>query len=136
MSTIPAHDRGEFTYCRRCRGYRLRRHARTGEAVPGSPAQSAKPACRSRRLGEAFGFGHRFLDGADHVESGLGKVVILTFAQTLEGFDRVFELDLNAGRAGEHRRHVEWLRQEALDLAGAGNGELVLFGKLVHAENG
>ena len=32
--------------------------------------------------------------------------------------------------------HMEGLRQEALDLAGAGDDELVLFGQLVHAENG
>jgi hypothetical protein len=30
---------------------------------------------------------------------------------------------------------VERLRQEALDLAGAGDGELVLFRKLVHAQD-
>ena len=31
---------------------------------------------------------------------------------------------------------VEGLRQEALDLAGAGDGELVVLGELVHAEDG
>jgi hypothetical protein len=32
-----------------------------------------------------------------------------------------------AGRAGEHLGDEERLRQEALDLAGAGNRQLVLF---------
>src|SRR3546814_1600080 len=49
--------------------------------------------------------------------------------------DRVFQLDELAGDAGEHVGHVEGLRQEALDLAGAADGELVLFGQLVHAED-
>ncbi len=40
------------------------------------------------------------------------------------------------GRPGEDFRHVEGLRQEALDLAGAGHGELVLFRQLVHPQDG
>ncbi len=39
------------------------------------------------------------------------------------------------GDAGEHFRHVERLRQEALDLARAVHGLLVLFRQLVHAED-
>src|SRR4029079_7073394 len=41
-----------------------------------------------------------------------------------------------AGRAGEHFGDEERLRQEALDLPGSGHRDLVLFGKLIHAENG
>ena len=37
--------------------------------------------------------------------------------------------------AGEDFRDVERLTQEALDLAGAVDGELVLGGKLVHTQN-
>ena len=40
------------------------------------------------------------------------------------------------GEAGEDLGHVEGLGQEALDLPGAGHGQLVLFRELVHAENG
>eukprot|EP00962_Isochrysis_galbana_P031658 scaffold10307_cov120-Isochrysis_galbana.AAC.5 len=32
--------------------------------------------------------------------------------------------------------HVEGLREEALDLAGACDGHLVVLGELVHAEDG
>ena len=53
-----------------------------------------------------------------------------------EALDGVGEVDELAGRAGEDFGDVERLRQEALDLAGAGHGDLVLFGQLVHAENG
>ena len=41
-----------------------------------------------------------------------------------------------AGDAGEDLGDVEGLRQEALDLARARHDQLVLFGQLVHAENG
>ena len=41
-----------------------------------------------------------------------------------------------AGDAGEHFGDVERLGEEALDLAGAADGQLILFRKLVHAEDG
>src|SRR5690606_3754081 len=41
-----------------------------------------------------------------------------------------------ARRTGEHLSHEEGLRQEAFDLTSARNRELVLFRKLIHAENG
>ncbi|KIU01213.1 hypothetical protein QU38_02455, partial [Staphylococcus aureus] len=63
-------------------------------------------------------------------------MIVLAFAKALEALDGVGELDELAGRAGEHLGDVERLRQEALDLAGAGHGQLVLFGQFVHAENG
>src|SRR3546814_10187968 len=62
-------------------------------------------------------------------------MVIFAIDHRLEALDRVFQLDELAGDAGEHFGHVEGLRQEALDLAGAADGELVLFGQLVHAED-
>src|SRR5271165_668669 len=78
----------------------------------------------------------RLLDRSDHVEGRLRQVVVLAFDDAFEALDRVRDLDLNAGRAGENGRDVERLRQEALDLAGARDDLLVLLGKLVHAENG
>jgi hypothetical protein len=39
-------------------------------------------------------------------------------------------------RAGEHLGHVEGLREEALDLARARHGQLVLLAQLVHAQDG
>jgi hypothetical protein len=38
--------------------------------------------------------------------------------------------------AGEDLRHVEGLAEEALDLPGAGHGQLVLFAQFVHPEDG
>src|SRR6476620_933861 len=86
--------------------------------------------------GEFLGLGYRLLDGADHVEGLLWQMVVLAVAEPLEALDGVGEVDELAGRAGEHFGDVERLRQEALDLAGARHGDLVLFRELVHAENG
>src|SRR5215831_2991125 len=86
--------------------------------------------------GELFGLGHGLLDRADHVKRSLRQMVVLALAQTLEALDGVGEIDELARRTGEHLGHMEGLRQEALDLAGSGHCDLVLFGKLVYAENG
>src|SRR5918997_3859226 len=69
----------------------------------------------SRFGSQALGLLDGFLDGADHVEGGLGKVIVLAVDQTLEALDGVFKRDELAGRTGEDVRHVERLRQEALD---------------------
>src|SRR5438045_1903252 len=52
------------------------------------------------------------------------------------GVDRVRDGVELAGDAGEDFGDVERLAQEALDLAGAADGQLIFFGKLVHAEDG
>jgi hypothetical protein len=44
-----------------------------------------------------------------------------------EAFDGVADLDVFAFGAGEDFGHVEGLAEEALELAGAGDGELVVF---------
>src|SRR5438552_17801234 len=69
-----------------------------------------------------------FFDGADHIEGGFRQVIVLAFADRAEALDGVGEIDELAGRTGEDFSDVERLRQEALDLAGAGHGDLVLFG--------
>ena len=76
------------------------------------------------------------LDGADHVEGRFRQMVVFALAQALEAADGVGEVDEHARRAGEHFGDMERLRQEALDLARARHGQLVLFRKLVHAEDG
>jgi hypothetical protein len=58
------------------------------------------------------------------------------FAEALERVDGVLEAGVDAGEAGEDLGDVERLAEEALDLPGAGHDELVLFGELVHAEDG
>src|SRR6185312_6708286 len=67
-----------------------------------------------------------FFDGADHVERRFRQMVVLAFAETAEALDGVGEVDEFAGRTGEDFSDVERLRQEALDLAGARHGQLVL----------
>src|SRR4029078_1032429 len=81
----------------------------------------------------------RFLEGLFdrpyHVERLLRQRVALSVHDHVEALDRVFQRDVLAFLAGEVARHRERLRQEALDLAGARDGELVLRRQLVHAEN-
>src|ERR671930_2688849 len=78
----------------------------------------------------------RLLDRADHVEGLLGQVVVLAVEDLREALDRVLELHVLAGRAGELLGDEVRLRQEALDLARAGDDEAVLVGELVDAEDG
>src|ERR1043166_2662362 len=92
-------------------------------------------ACSRRFGGELLALVVRLFDGADHVEGGLGQVVVLAVHQALEALDGVGEVDELAGRAGEHFGDVQRLAQKALDLARARDGELVVFGELVHAED-
>src|SRR5215831_4637581 len=73
----------------------------------------------------------RLFDRAHHVEGRFRQVVVLAFDQALEALDGVGDVDQLAGRAGEYLGDVERLRQEALDLARAGDRELVLFRQLV-----
>ena len=60
----------------------------------------------------------------------------MCFAEALEAADGLVEIDEVAGGAGEHRGDGERLREEALDLAGAGDDELVLLAELVHSQDG
>ena len=78
---------------------------------------------------------HGLVDRADHVERLLGEVVVLAVQDLAEAVDRVLELDVLAGRAGELLGDEVRLREEALDLAGPLDDELVLVGELVHPED-
>ena len=53
----------------------------------------------------------------------------------LEAADRVGQLDVLALEAGELLGHVERLRQEALDLAGARHGQLIFVRQFVDTQN-
>ena len=81
------------------------------------------------------GLGDHVFDAPDHVEGRFGQVVVFSRDDGLERPDRVLERHLHAGRAGEDFRHVEGLRQEALELPRPGHRQLVLFGEFVHAED-
>jgi hypothetical protein len=76
------------------------------------------------------------VEGADVHERALGQVVALAVAEALEGVDRLLERECDALEAGEDFGDVEGLREEALDLAGAADGPLVLFAQFVDAEDG
>src|SRR4051812_23179948 len=88
-----------------------------------------------RRLGLAPG-GDGLHDRADHVEGLLAEVVVLAVEDLLEALDRVLELHVRPGPTRERLGDEHRLREEALDLAGALDDELVLVGELVHAEDG
>src|SRR3984893_16000141 len=92
----------------------------------------ASSRCFGRQLLALF---DRLFDGADHVEGLLGQMVVLAFAKPAETLDGVGEVDELAGRTGEDFGDEERLRQEALDLARAGDSDLVLFVQFIHAEN-
>src|ERR1043165_5450715 len=97
---------------------------------PSSFPLFSEPAC------EALGLLARLFDGADHVESLFGQVVVLAVDDFLKAADGVGSLDELALEAGELLGDEEGLREEALNLARARDDQLVIFGKLVEAEDG
>ena len=60
---------------------------------------------------------------------------MLAFDDLAEAADRFLERNVAAFDAGELLGDGERLGQEALDLAGAADGQLVLFGELVHTHD-
>src|SRR2546423_4819705 len=93
----------------------------------------AMPGLRLRQLLAAL---DGLLDGAHHVERLLRQVVVPAVEDLGEAADRVLELHVLAGRAGELLGDEVRLREEPLDLARASDDELVLVGELVDAEDG
>ena len=61
---------------------------------------------------------------------------MLAFDDLAEAAHCVRNLHVLALEAGKLLGHVEGLREEALHLAGAGDGEFVVFAELVNAQNG
>src|SRR6516165_193045 len=84
---------------------------------------------------QRFRFLGGFLDGADHVKSLLGELVVLSVHNRPEAADRVLQRHVLARRAREGFGDVKRLREKALDLARAGYDQLVLRRELVHAED-
>src|SRR5258707_8344456 len=72
-----------------------------------------------------------FFDGSHHVEGLLRQLIVLAVADGAEALDGVGKVDELARRAGEDFGDVERLRQAALDLAGAADPHLALFGRFV-----
>ncbi len=69
---------------------------------------------------------------SDHVEGDLGQVVVLAAEDLREPADGLLHRDELASVSGKDLGDLEWLREEPLDLASAGDGQLVLLGQLVH----
>src|SRR5438445_13347522 len=84
---------------------------------------AARSGCGGRHLLRPL---DRALDRADHVEGLLGQLVVEPFEDLVEAADRVLELHVLPGRAGELLGDEVRLRQEALDLARALHDEAVL----------
>ena len=53
-----------------------------------------------------------------------------------KAFDGIFQLHIAALQARELLGDEEGLGKESLNLAGAGHGDFVFFGKLVHSQDG
>src|SRR5713226_7715492 len=102
---------------------------------PASRAPLLEKEGMRQSLLQRFRLLERFFDRADHVEGLLGERVAFARNDHLEAPDRVLQRHVLARRAGEVLRHGEGLRQEALDLARARDGELVLGRELVHAQD-
>ena len=76
------------------------------------------------------------VDAALHEEGRLGQLVVLAVEDLAERAHGLVDRHVDARRAGELLGHVEGLAEEALDLARALDGDLVLVGELVDAEDG
>src|SRR4029077_1444817 len=100
--------------------------AAASRATPARIAAS-RPYSSGRLGGDLARLGRRLLDGPDHIEGALRQIVVIAGDDRLEAFDRVLEIDIDAGLSGEHFGDVHRLRQELLDLPGARDGEPVLF---------
>src|ERR1700704_406521 len=72
----------------------------------------------------------------DVEERLLRNVVELAVDQLLEALDRLGDGHVDALQPRERLTHEERLREEALNLAGPGHDDAVLFGELVEAEDG
>ncbi len=75
------------------------------------------------------------VDRALQEEGVLGHLVVFAVDDLLEAPDRLGDRHVGAGDAGELFGHEERLGEEALDLARPLDGQLVLVGELVDAED-
>src|SRR6266545_1474992 len=115
--------------------------ASTKSASPAQTSRSGVTRCRSRGIrlfpfpGELPGLLLGLLDPAHVEERLLRQVVVVAAGQCVEGGDGLLQRYGLAGHPGELLGHVERLRQEALDLAGAVDGDPVLLRQLVDAQD-
>ena len=88
------------------------------------------------RLLHLLGRGNDVLNATFKVEGLLGDRIVFAFDNLLEGAHRVGNLDVGTGNSGKDFGDMEGLRQEALDFARAGDGDLVVLGELVDTKDG
>jgi hypothetical protein len=86
-------------------------------------------------LGHPSALLESLLEVTGHVESTFGVIITSSLEECGEAVDGFGKLDELAWLSGEDLTHEEWLRQESLNLSGSGDGQLVLFGELVHTQN-
>jgi hypothetical protein len=77
-----------------------------------------------------------FVDRSLHVEGLFGNGVVLAVNDFLKAADGVRDLYVLARESGELLGNVERLREEALNLAGTRDRELLVLRKFVNAKNG
>src|SRR5690606_31038648 len=99
--------------------------------IPYSRTESRSSGFLFHRLGLL----ERLVDAADHVERLLRQVVAFAVHDHLEAADGFLERHVLARRSGEYLGDVERLAEEALALARAVHGLLVLLAEFVHAED-
>lgn len=87
-------------------------------------------------LGQFFCLFNDLFDVANHVEGTLGQVIVFTVEDGLETGDGLFERHKLASLTSEHFGNLEGLGKETLDLTCSRHGQLVLFGQLVHTQDG
>src|SRR5712692_4335039 len=90
----------------------------------------------TRGLLHLFALRARLFDGADHVKSLLGEVIVLALQDLGEGRHRLAHLDVLALAPRETLRDAEGLGEKSLDLACARDRQLVVLRQLLHTEDG
>jgi len=77
-----------------------------------------------------------FVEVTCHVEGRFWVLVTGTGEEGLEAINGGFKGDELSWVTSEDLGHMEWLRKETFNLTGTGDGELILFGKIIHTKNG
>ena len=87
-------------------------------------------------LFQGLGFFDGIIEGSDIGEGSFGKLVSFAIENPSEGRDGVFDLDELSIEAVEFGSDEERLGKEVTDTSCTVDGELVLFGELIHTKDG
>src|ERR1022692_1745906 len=94
------------------------------------------PRCGFSRWLAGCGFSLRFVNCPDHVERALWVVFEFIVQDSLASIERVFETDEFSLDASKLLSGEEWLGEESLQPAGAGDYVTVFWRQLFQAEHG